>query len=81
MDNQKDISCTARVIAVHKERYQLQITESGKECFGRLKASVYYHDTVMAYPVTGDIVSILPNNMGGRDNHSNPSQTHLFSAF
>lgn len=64
MNNQKDISCIARVIAVHKERYQLQITESGKECFGRLKASVYYHDTTMAYPVTGDIVSILPNNMG-----------------
>ncbi len=64
MENQKKISNAARVIAVHKERYQLQIIESGEECFGRLKASVYYHGAGMAYPVTGDIVSILPNEMG-----------------
>lgn len=53
----------ARVIAVHKERYQLQ-TAAGEACFARLKASVYYHGASEAYPVTGDLVAFQPNPGG-----------------
>lgn len=53
-DNAKGI--VARVTAVHKERYEL-ICESG-QCFGRLKASVYYGPGGELFPTTGDFVLI-----------------------
>lgn len=52
----------ARITAVHKERYAL-ICECG-EIYGRLKSSVYYVDTSMEYPITGDFVMINYNPSG-----------------
>lgn len=52
----------ARVTAVHKERYGL-ICEAG-ECFGRLKASVYYRTGHEDFPTVGDFVLIRPNPSG-----------------
>ena len=46
---------TARVTAVHRERYQL-ISEKG-ECFGRLKAKEYHVERA-EYPTAGDYVTI-----------------------
>ena len=46
---------TARVTAVHRERYQL-IGEKG-ECFGRLKAKEY-HVEQAEYPTAGDYVTV-----------------------
>ena len=52
----------ARVIAVHKERYQLMMDE--ETCFAHLKDSVYYHQCAMPYPTAGDFVRCLPNPYG-----------------
>lgn len=46
---------TARVTAVHRERYQL-ISEKG-ECFGRLKAKEYHVDQA-EFPTAGDYVTV-----------------------
>lgn len=52
----------ARVIAVHKESYNL-ITEYG-ECMGKLKSSVYFNNYTQAFPTTGDFVEIQYNPIG-----------------
>jgi len=52
----------ARVTAVHRERYEL-VCEHG-ECFGRLKAGIYYGDKTEEYPTTGDFVVISYNPSG-----------------
>lgn len=53
----------ARVIAVHKERYDI-ISEYG-ESHAKLKASVYYLDVPLEeYPTTGDFVIIQYNSIG-----------------
>jgi len=52
----------ARVIAVHKERYEL-VCEYG-HIFGRLKPSVYFLDQSEYFPVTGDFVLINYNQSG-----------------
>lgn len=52
----------ARVIAVHKENYQL-ITDQG-ECNAKLKSSVYYNNCREEYPTVGDFVKILYNKDG-----------------
>ena len=55
---------TARVSAVHKERWQLR-AENGEELFARLKSSVYYADSATAaYPTVGDYVAYQPNDAG-----------------
>ena len=46
---------TARVTAVHRERYQLSTAEG--ECWGRLKTREYYVDQA-AFPTAGDYVTI-----------------------
>lgn len=46
---------TARVTAVHRERYQL--TSEKGECFGRLKAKEY-HVEQAEYPTAGDYVTV-----------------------
>ena len=46
---------TARVTAVHRERYQL-VSEKG-ECFGRLKAKEYLVDRA-EFPTAGDYVTV-----------------------
>lgn len=46
---------TARVTAVHRERYQLSMPEG--ECFGRLKAKEY-HVEQAEYPTAGDYVTV-----------------------
>ena len=53
---------TARVTAVHKERYEL-ICEYG-QTFGKLKTSVYYNDGGESFPTTGDFVLINFNQSG-----------------
>ncbi len=54
---------TARVSAVHKERWQI-LTEGG-ECFARLKSSVYHgKDAAQPFPTVGDYVTYLPNESG-----------------
>lgn len=53
---------TARVTAVHKERYEL-LCESGS-CFGRLKAAVYFRGGEVKFPTVGDFVLIAPNPGG-----------------
>ena len=45
---------TARVTAVHRERYAL-LCEKG-ECYGRLKTKEYYLDQA-AFPTAGDYVT------------------------
>lgn len=52
----------ARVIAVHKERYQL-ICEQG-DCYGRLKASSYFDSVSELFPTVGDFVEIQYNPAG-----------------
>lgn len=52
----------ARVTAVHKERVALALAHG--ECFGRLKASVYYAGGMGEYPTTGDFVLTNYNPMG-----------------
>lgn len=54
-ENNKGIP--ARIVAVHRERYAL-ICEHG-EAFGRLKASVYYHNSRALFPTVGDFVGIV----------------------
>lgn len=54
---------TARIIAVHKERYALWDEIHG-EYYGKLKASNYYHHSLTPYPVTGDLVNCQYNEMG-----------------
>jgi ribosome biogenesis GTPase len=46
----------ARVIAVHRERYEL-VCEFGKT-FGRLKTGIYYDDGTEDFPTAGDFVLI-----------------------
>lgn len=52
----------ARVTAVHKERYAL-ICEQG-ECYGRLKAGVYFGREAEKFPTVGDFVTIAWNPGG-----------------
>lgn len=52
----------ARIIAVHKERYEL-ICEYG-QAFGRLKAGIYYGDGNENFPAVGDFVLIQYNCSG-----------------
>lgn len=52
----------ARVIAVHKESYNL-ITEYG-ECLAKLKSSVYFNNCTEEFPTTGDFVEIQYNTNG-----------------
>ena len=52
---------TARVSAVHKERYEL-LTGGGR-LFGKLKTGVY-HNGGEPYPTTGDFVTVLENPDG-----------------
>ncbi|MDD5603377.1 MAG: ribosome small subunit-dependent GTPase A [Eubacteriales bacterium] len=52
----------ARVIAVHKERYEL-FCEYG-QIFGKLKKSVYFGEGIEEFPATGDFVIILYNESG-----------------
>ena len=59
---EKTIDIPARVIAVHKERYEL-ICEHGK-CYGKLKTGVYYGDGTEEFPTTGDFVRISYNQSG-----------------
>lgn len=47
---------TARVVAVHRERYEL-ICNKGF-VYGRLKSSVYYNSVSETYPTVGDFVLI-----------------------
>jgi len=58
-----DITYVARVIAVHKERYQLHSTEMG-ECYAQLKSSVYYQMDAPSFPTAGDWVNVLHNPYG-----------------
>lgn len=57
----ESIGSPARVVAVHKERFELVSTYGG--CFGRLKASVYYNGNE-SFPTTGDFVLIQYNEHG-----------------
>jgi len=52
----------ARIMAVHKERYEL-ICEHG-QVFGRLKASIYFGEGNESFPTTGDFVLIQYNRSG-----------------
>ena len=52
----------ARVIAVHKERYEL-VCDLG-QTFGRLKSSVYYAGGNESFPTVGDFVMIEHNASG-----------------
>ncbi len=52
----------ARVLAVHRERYEL-ICDRGR-AFGRLKPGAYYADMQSEYPTTGDYVAIEWNDCG-----------------
>jgi len=52
----------ARVTAVHKERYALVC--DGGECYGKLKAGVYYGAGTEEFPTTGDFVLIDCNPDG-----------------
>jgi ribosome biogenesis GTPase len=52
----------ARVIAVHKEHYNL-VTEHG-ECSAKLKSSVYFNNCTEEFPTTGDFVEIQYNTKG-----------------
>ena len=52
----------ARVIAVHKDSYNL-ITEFG-ECSGKLKSSIYFNNCTEEFPTTGDFVEIQYNSKG-----------------
>ncbi|WP_242985376.1 ribosome small subunit-dependent GTPase A [Vallitalea okinawensis] len=52
----------ARIIAVHKERYEL-ICKYG-QTYGRLKASSYYKEQHEIFPTTGDFVFIQYNESG-----------------
>ena len=47
---------TARVVAVHRERYELDI--GGGARFARLKSAVYYGDGDELFPTVGDLVRI-----------------------
>lgn len=53
---------SARVVAVHKERYEL-ICERG-QVYGRLKSSIYYNEQYEEFPTIGDFVIIKYNNIG-----------------
>lgn len=53
----------ARVIAVHKERYQL-FNEIHGEFFARLKSSSYLHDSDEKFPTVGDLVEYQLNPQG-----------------
>lgn len=52
----------ARIIAVHKERYEL-ICEYAKT-YGRLKSSIYFGEGSESFPTTGDFVLINYNPRG-----------------
>lgn len=54
---------TARIIAVHKERYQLYSQAHG-ELFAQLKPAIYYQSGAPLFPTAGDIVSCLHNPLG-----------------
>lgn len=49
----------ARVMAVHKERYEL-ICEYG-QTYGRLKTSIYFGEGIESFPTVGDFVLIQYN--------------------
>ncbi|MCL2003639.1 MAG: ribosome small subunit-dependent GTPase A [Oscillospiraceae bacterium] len=53
---------TARISAVHKERYELLLTDGGR-IYGKLKASVYLSGAE-PYPTAGDYADILENPGG-----------------
>ncbi len=53
---------TARVIAVHRERYGLSYKEN--ECYGRLKAGSYFNGGSESFPTVGDFVEIQYNPKG-----------------
>ncbi|MDR0326489.1 MAG: ribosome small subunit-dependent GTPase A [Oscillospiraceae bacterium] len=55
------IQTTARVSAVHKERYEL--FSDGERFFGKLKTGVYINGDE-PYPTAGDFVTILQNPAG-----------------
>lgn len=55
-------SLAARVLAVHKERYDLICVKG--ECHGRLKSSVYHHQGRQSFPTAGDFVLIDFNPAG-----------------
>ncbi|MCG8502014.1 MAG: ribosome small subunit-dependent GTPase A [Firmicutes bacterium] len=52
----------ARIMAVHKERYDL-ICKYGNT-YGRLKTSIYYRERCEYFPTTGDFVLIQYNDSG-----------------
>ena len=51
---------TARIAAVHRDRYELFTEE--KVFFGKLKASVFYGREPAVFPTVGDFVKFLPSN-------------------
>lgn len=53
---------TARVTAVHKERYELLY--GSEQIYGKLKTSVYINDGTEQYPTTGDYVTVQLNPLG-----------------
>ena len=53
---------TARVTAVHKERYELICTHG--QTYGKLKGGIYYNNTDENYPAVGDFVMIYFNPDG-----------------
>ena len=57
-----DTADYARVIAVHKERYDLVSCHG--QCQAKLKASVYFNNCSEDYPTAGDFVEIQYNPMG-----------------
>ena len=52
----------ARVIAVHRERYQL-VCQHG-QIFGKLKSGVYFDGSSEEFPTAGDFVLIQYNTQG-----------------
>ncbi len=53
---------TARVSAVHKERFELLL--DGQRIFGKLKSAVYYYNALVDFPTVGDEVEIAFNPFG-----------------
>lgn len=56
-------SLTARVIAVHRERFALQSDIHG-EFYAQLKSSVFYQESDEFFPTAGDLVEYLYNPWG-----------------
>lgn len=54
----KPYNNTARITAVHKQRYEIEY--NGETCFAKLKTSVYYSpDKYTDFPTVGDYVEIM----------------------